>query len=255
MTEIIKVVPENKKLRLFTSGDAKLIVAQFQGLSSLMGLKEVNPQNSKVMLDFVMDEFKDFSFEEIQTAFKMNIAGKLLDSRGEKTKPYGSFNIDYVGTVLALYRTHRTSELRKINKASPMPEKSQEQKDAELKSVMEEIFQEMNQHYKNKVMSFSFHNGVKYFGCLKYFGMMPEYKSHSLWAKAKDITFNSYLGSMDSSSRKILSHLKDSKHPLSDELLEKVKVSTNNNYKGLLVNKCLTDLSDMFDDLNECRDI
>tara|TARA_R110000744_G_scaffold357580_2_gene464443 strand:+ start:3041 stop:3805 length:765 start_codon:yes stop_codon:yes gene_type:complete len=254
MTEIIKVVQENKKLRLFTSSDAKLIVAQFQGLSSLMGLKEVNPQNSKVMLDFVMDEFKDFSFEEIQTAFKMNIAGKLLDSRGEKTKPYGSFNIDYVGTVLALYRTYRTNELRKVNKASPMPEKSQEQKDAELKSVMEEIFQEMNNYYKQGMTSFTFNNGIKFYGCLKYFGIMPDYKSPELWEKAKQSILLSYMNNADRESRPLIAYIKDSKAPLSDDLKSRVKVSITNAYKGLLVSKCFNDSRELFDNLLECRD-
>ncbi len=247
------------KLRDYQANDLAKITTQLIGLSSLMGLRELTAMEAVAISDFIAEEFKDFTFQEVQHAFKMNAANKLLDSKGEKAKPYGSLNIDYVGTVLGLYREHRTKELRRINKAAPIPEKSQEQKDIELKQLMNEVFDEMNEHYKNGVLSFSFNNGIKYYGCLKYFNMLPDYKKRQievakeLWGKAKEMTLNSYMGSLDSNSRKIIAHLNDSKTPLSNDLLEKVRISTENNYKGLLVNKCLTDFSEFYDDLNECK--
>lgn len=242
------------KLRDFQTNDLAKITTTLIGLSSLMGLRELGATEAIAISDFIAEEFKDFTLQEIQNAFKMNTAGKLLDNANEKTKPYGSFNIDYVGTVLALYRTHRTNELRKVNKALPMPEKSQEQKDAELKSVMEEIFQEMNNYYKQGMTSFTFNNGIKFYGCLKYFGIMPDYKSPELWERAKQSILLSYMNNADRESRPLIAYIKDSKAPLSDDLKSRVKVSITNTYKGLLVSKCFNDSRELFDDLSECRD-
>ena len=277
MSNIVKIHQEIKKLRDFTSNEWGAISVQFQGLSSFMGLKELSPENTKAMIDLVLDEFKDFSFDEIQKAFKMNISGKLLDSRGEKTKPYGSFNIDYVGTVLALYRTYGTNEIRKINKAAPMPEKSQEQKNAEIKSTMDEIFKELNIAFKNnevKKRGFLFYDNyaIKYYGCLKYFNILPEYKGDQidlpkeLWEKAKQMRINHLklevvkivesADLMDKSKRikynAMIACITNPKATVSDELRNKCISAVKSNYESLLVSKCLIDLSDMFDDLNDC---
>ena len=53
------------------------------------------------------------------------------------------------------------------------------------------------------------------------------------------------MGSLDNESRNIISFLKDSKVSISNDLYEKVKVSTTNNYKGLLVSRYLSELREM----------
>lgn len=255
MNELIRIHESTKKLRLFTPEDWTRVALQFQGLSKLMGLKDIPPESCKFMIDFVKEEFKDFSFSEIENALKFNLAGKLE----EKVQPYGQFNINYLSDVLILYRKKRQKELSKNIKLFQMPEKTQEEKDNELKQVMDEVFDELNDHYKNKVTSFSFINGVKYYGCLKYFSMMPNYKekqrktADDLWVNAKKATSDSYMGSLDSESRKIIAYLKDSKTPISDELLSKVQVATTNNYKGLLVTHCLNEFKEVYDDLIEAK--
>jgi len=120
---------ENIKLRDYKDHDLVKITTQLIGLSSLLGLKELGAKESVLMADFITDQFKELTIEEVSEAFKMNVSGRLLDSKGEKTKPYGTLNVDYVGTVLALYRVNKSNELRKINKAAPIPMKTEEQKE------------------------------------------------------------------------------------------------------------------------------
>ena len=242
------------KLRDFEASDLVKITTTLIGLSSLMGLRELSGLEAVAISDFITGEFKDFTLEEVQNAFKMNASGRLLDAKQEKVKPYGSLNIDYVGTVLALYRTYRTNELRKVNKAAPVPEKTQEQKDNELKQVMNEVFNEMNDLFKKKEFKFSVHDGVKYYGCLKYYKLMPAYYDKSLWAKAIEQEKLKYVNSFDANSRKATAFLIDSKASTSDEVKERVTISVKNRYRSLLASKCVEQFKDMCDDLNEVKE-
>lgn len=242
------------KLRDFQPSDLVNITTTLIGLSTLMGLRELTGLEAVAISDFIAEEFKDFTLEEVQNAFKMNSAGKLLDPKGEKTKPYGSLNIDYVGTVLALYRTYRTNELRKINIAAPIPMKTEEQKDAILKQVMAEIFDEMNTLYQNNRIKFTYSAGIKFYGCLKYYNMMPDYKSAELWEKSKRMMMDKLMLTLDKQNRIMIAYLKDSKLSVSYDIKNKVRIGIEGNYKGLLASKALEDFQDMCDNLEEVKE-
>lgn len=261
MSNIVKIHNEHKKLRAFTPEDWGSIAIRFQGLSSFMGLKELSPENTKAMVDFCRDEFIDFSFTEIQTAFKMNLADKLPDSKGEKTIAYGSFNIDYVGTVLGLYRKYRTLELRKVNKAVVV-EKTDIQKKIELDKSMRESFKGMNEYFKSGEASLGTNQAKGYYECLEYFKILPTYTGKQegvpkeLWEKAKQMQMNKLITSSSMVSienRKMIALIKNPKDTVSDELRKKAVSAVKSNYKLLLVSKCLTDYKDMFDDLEEVK--
>lgn len=245
---------ENIKLRDYKDHDLVKITTQLIGLSSLLGLKELGAKESVLMADFITDQFKELTIEEVSEAFKMNVSGRLLDSKGEKTKPYGTLNVDYVGTVLALYRVYKSNELRKINKAAPIPMKTEEQKELELKTTMDEIFDELNTLFKQNILKYSVHNGVKYYGCLIYFNLLRPESDRELWNKAIEQEKLKYVGSFDTDSRKAVAYLMDSKGATKNDINKRVDISVKNRYKNLLASKCILELKDFYDDLNDVNE-
>ena len=205
----------------------------------------------KVIIERRYDKWK---FNGLRTHFTTN------SSYDEIKEKYGDRVYDRIKemTNQILYPSSESkrgkSTIKPLTNITDMPDKTEEQKESELKLVMDEIFDEMNEHYKKGVTSFSFNNGIKYFGCLKYFDMMPDYKSAKLWNKAKESVISIHMCSLDKEGRSIIAYIKDSKAPLSDELKERVRISTVNSYKGLLVSKCLNDYRDISDDLLDCRE-
>jgi len=202
----------------------------------------------------IEDRYDIWKFNGVRTHFTSNCSNEILEER------YGERAYDRLKEMCNVVKYPSSeskrgkSTIRPLNEINEMPEKSQEQKDAELKSVMEEIFQEMNNYYKQGMTSFTFNNGIKFYGCLKYFGIMPDYKSPELWERAKQSILLSYMNNADRESRPLIAYIKDSKAPLSDDLKSRVKVSITNTYKGLLVSKYFNDSREFFDDLSECRD-
>ena len=202
----------------------------------------------------IEDRYDKWKYEGLRTHFTSNCSNDLLQEK------YGERAYDRLKEMCNVIKYPAStskrgkSEIKILTTVNDMPEKTEEQKECELKAVMNEIFQELNELYKKKDFKFSDHNGVKYYGCLKYFDLMPDYKDKELWAKAIEQEKLKHVNSFDSKSRGFMSFLMNPKEPTSKDISEKVTISVKNRYKNLLASKCVRDLEEFYDDLNKAID-
>ena len=267
-------------VRDFGAAELTKLTTEFIAMSSLLGVKELSAIEAIAIADFVKDQFSTLSFEEIRNAFKMNIAGRLPDNKGDKTKPFGSFNIDYVGTVLSLYREFKKSELRKVNKSPDLPKKGFCQKYLDENSLMNDVFIELNNVFLDRGISINnvrhtyfgasvnvvpelkniklnYSMGIKFFGCLDYFGIIPKHStqvSKELWEQSKEIKLKELSFEFNRESILLSNLIRNPNLTVYDEVRNKAKIALTNIYKGLIVKRFLNDSREYFSNLYDARE-
>lgn len=91
----------------------------------------MNDSEYRIMKDFLIAEYKDYSPDEITIAFHKLSAGKL-DISEEQGKHYGKMSAAFLGNVLKSYRNYRNTKLAEKIKEEDLlqliPEKTEEEK-------------------------------------------------------------------------------------------------------------------------------
>lgn len=118
---------EGKKLVEFSKAVPESVVKRFQldllKISKHLGIQ--NPPNEEELMSiivFLVNNFKDFTPSEIYHAFELYASGmiKTIEVAGRTQpidKPFGTFNLLFIGDVLNGYRAHRKAHLN----ADPVP--------------------------------------------------------------------------------------------------------------------------------------
>lgn len=250
--QVIELHKGTKKMRYLSEQDWEHITAEIAGMAMLLNISKITAQEVNFVIDFLKAEAKDISLSEFKYALTLNLSEKME----KKVEAYGSI-INYVGGILAEYRRYRQKHL--IRDKEDFVEISEEEKKKIEIDLMKDIFDELNEKFKKGLSNFSYIDTVKYFNCLKFYEMMPDYKNRDpedakkLWLKSKKILENNYASSIDKESRSITSYLRGHTCDLREDLVKKVSKSRENIYKGLLLNKYINECLDFTEDLNELK--
>jgi len=107
--------------KLYQIGNQVELQKRLLALCKILGVKNPpTPEELEAMAMFLLNEFKDFSYDEIGKAFSMASARKLqVDA-----EDYNSFDIPYVGRILAAYREYRIKEIQAAKSNEEIPEKT-----------------------------------------------------------------------------------------------------------------------------------
>lgn len=246
-TELDVYLENRKDLKLRELNDLTPLRETFRYCLALVGIKKENlPTDAQkaVLIDFCINNLSSFTVSEIKHAFTLAVAGKLeVDANS-----YQSFNPVFVADILNAYKNYTTKKNYHMKELDEVKEKTQEEKDDINRAMMLDILNELNESFQNKVYLFSYANGIKYYNCLRYFNLMPDYKDKNLWDKAKKQTIDRFKTSLDKESRSITAYLTKSIET-TESNQSKARSCNENIYKGLLVEKYLKDTSDFEDSL------
>ena len=228
--KVIQLHEGTKKFRTFKDSEWERIGMEISGLAVLLGVKQITDGEVKYVVDFLKAEAKDFSYSEFKHALHLNTAGRF----GEIIKPFGSI-LNYVGSIISEYRKYRAKYLAK--KTPEKVELTEEQKKQAEVDINEEVFKELCDRFRANKINFTYIDSIKYFNCLKWLNIMPDYKDKNLWELAKEKLKENYRGSLDKESRLTLSYLEGKEPSLSKELEGRLNKNQINIYKGLLLDR------------------
>ena len=141
----VRKISEFKKIREIKSnvnfftvlGEMFSVISNLQAIKG--GIADINKSDISRL---VLNIFSDLSLEEIYKAFELERFGVI----GVKTEHFQLFNADYVNVVLRKYKLWRQNMRIQHNitlgslTTNLLPEKSQSQKDEEVKSKIIELF-------------------------------------------------------------------------------------------------------------------
>ena len=113
-----------KKMPAFTGKDFNLLEEQINDTQSFLGIKEEHLLGDRevfTLLEYLKEEFPDFSVSEIGHAVKMAVAGRLYgeDKNGQSkqvdAQHYNEFGALYLTKILKAYRIFRGSIISKYD--------------------------------------------------------------------------------------------------------------------------------------------
>lgn len=253
--KVVELNSGTKKMRNYNDSDWQKIAVELTGLSVLLGVKDITPDQIKYIVDFFKAQTKDFSWSEFKYALELNIAGKL-DSM---VKPYGSI-LNYVGSILSEYRNFRRKHLAK-SKHQPTPEEIEAEKKkkmAEFNMDMQNVFFDLNERFKLKKYDFTYSEGILFYDCLSHLDIIPEYKTTApevakeLWNKSKRQAVEYLAGSSDKETKQILKSFSEAVE-LDQKQESRKKAIITSLYKGNLLLKFLEEC-EIFNDLIEAKE-
>lgn len=128
-----------KKIRNFAEGEIEKGAQLVNTWSFTAGIREpLEAAEVHFVLNFLKNQFKDFSFTEVQEAFDLYSAGKLEFFESH----FQSFTNDFISKVLISYKKYRNKALalyhRELEKMQEEKEPTQEEKD----QIEQEFLQE-----------------------------------------------------------------------------------------------------------------
>lgn len=71
------------------------------------------PVEDALLINSIRDKYRDYTLEEIKTAFLM-ATSRELDEELE-VRHFNNFSLEYFGRIMAAYKTHRIEALKKMN--------------------------------------------------------------------------------------------------------------------------------------------
>lgn len=133
------------------------------------------------LIDFIRQNYKYFSVEEIRTAFTMLVKGELSES----PKHYNNFSPEYFGSVMKLYKIHRDKAQQDI---------AWKKKVAEMESqkqyIPDTVLKEQRRVEFDKVVIMPIFDKYKQFGILDLGIVQPILIFNSLTGANKIIEFS-----------------------------------------------------------------
>jgi hypothetical protein len=150
---IVKHHKEGKKLIEFSKAVPDYIIKRFQldllNISKHLGIQNPPDEGDLVIIiQFLVNNFKDFTPAEVYHAFELYAAGTLttveIAGRSQAIeKPYGTFNLSFIGNVLNAYRMHRKATI----KQDPVPVERQIES---AKTMNDDEFNQTNHEFIKK---------------------------------------------------------------------------------------------------------
>jgi hypothetical protein len=251
--EVIKLHFETRKFKDFQNKDWDILAEQISQLAALIGIKNIEPEEINFIIEY-LKRSNDLSYWEFTKALQLNMDRKLP----EYTEHYGAIT-NYIGGVIAQYRRFRAKYLAQHQQKEPElteQEKTEleEKKKEEHNEIMLDILKELDQNFRNGTYLFSEDIGVKYYNCLKYFGLMPEFKDKERYQKARLKLISKYERSFDKDEQRRVKFLKGEEHDLAQHTQNIVTNQVLNVYRGYLVERVLLEAKDAFDTLYEYKE-
>lgn len=71
------------------------------------------PVEDALLINSIRDKYRDYTLEEIKTAFLMATSRELNEELD--VRHFNNFSLEYFGRVMAAYKTHRLEALKKMN--------------------------------------------------------------------------------------------------------------------------------------------
>lgn len=143
MSELYLLTP--KKVSKFTEQDYQSLYKFLIGLCKVSGIEAPDDVVLKVCVQFIRENFFDFSKEEIEKAFNLLYSQKLpVDDANH----YGKLSIPWIGKVLNAYKDLRAKELIEYNRISERI-KNERSRDVSQKEADKIMAEAIVSHYEN----------------------------------------------------------------------------------------------------------
>jgi len=127
---------ETKKIRNFAEGELEKGAQLVNNWAFTCGIREpLHAAECSFALNFLKNQHKDFSFEEIQEAFEF-YAGMKLEF---KESHFQSFTNDFISKVLFSYKRYRNKALAKYHREKEKLEEEREPTPEELEAIEQDF--------------------------------------------------------------------------------------------------------------------